>query len=41
MDTICAIGGGIAEEVFHGTGLDNNKILKKYLSDELYLLLNK
>ena len=40
-DTICAIGGGIAEELFGGTGLDDDKILKKYLSDELYLLMKK
>lgn len=41
MDTICAIGGGIAEELFHGTGLDNKTILKKYLTDELYKLCIK
>lgn len=40
-DTICAIGGGIAEELFHGTGLDDDRILKEYLSEELYQLLNK
>lgn len=39
MDTICAIGGGIAEELFGGTGLDNETILKKYLTKELYDLL--
>lgn len=41
MDTICAIGGGIAEELFGGTGLNDDEILKKFLDDELYLLLNK
>lgn len=42
MDTICAIGGGIAEELFGGTGLDNNNILKGYLTNELYqLCINK
>lgn len=41
MDTICAIGGGIAEELFGGTGLDNKAILKKYLTKELYELCMK
>lgn len=41
MDTICAIGGGIAEELFGGTGLNDDEILKKFLDDELYILLNK
>lgn len=41
MDTICAIGGGIAEELFGGTGLDNRAILKKYLTKELYELCMK
>lgn len=40
-DTIGAIGGGIAEEYYHGTGLDNDAILKKYLSDELYDIIYK
>jgi ADP-ribosylglycohydrolase len=35
-DTVACIGGGIAEELFGGTGLDNKAILKKYLSSELY-----
>ena len=38
-DTICAIGGGIAEELFGGTGFDNEKILKQYLPPELYNLV--
>lgn len=36
MDTLCAIGGGIAEEFYKGTGFDNEKLLKKYLDDYLY-----
>lgn len=39
MDTLCAIGGGIAEEFYHGTGLDEDRLLKKYLDDELYEIL--
>ena len=36
MDTLCAIGGGIAEEFYHGTGLDEDTLLKRYLGDDLY-----
>lgn len=36
MDTLCAIGGGIAEEFYHGTGFDEDKLLKKYLDQNLY-----
>lgn len=36
MDTLCAIGGGIAEEFYHGTGLDEDALLKRYLDDALY-----
>lgn len=36
VDTLCAIGGGIAEEFYHGTGLDNEKLLKEYLDEYLY-----
>ena len=36
IDTLCAIGGGIAEEFYHGTGLNENKLLKRYLDKELY-----
>lgn len=35
-DTLCAIGGGIAEEFYHGTGFDEEKLLKRYL--DKYLL---
>lgn len=35
-DTICCIGGGIAEELFGGTGFDNEKLLRKFLDDKLY-----
>ena len=38
MDTICAIGGGIVEELFGSTDLDNDTILKKYLTKDLYEL---
>lgn len=36
MNTLCAIGGGIAEEFYHGTGFDEDKLLKKYLDETLY-----
>lgn len=36
MDTLCAIGGGIAEEFYHGTGFDEERILKSYLDNDLY-----
>ncbi|MBD5081767.1 MAG: ADP-ribosylglycohydrolase family protein [Ruminococcaceae bacterium] len=39
MDTLCAIGGGIAEEFYHGTGFDDNKLLKEYLDEYLYGIL--
>lgn len=35
MDTLGAIGGGVAEEFFKGTGQANLKILERYLPDEL------
>lgn len=35
LDTVCAIGGGIAEEFYHGTGFDNEKLLKAYLTEDL------
>lgn len=36
VDTLCAIGGGIAEEFYHGTGLDEKGLLEKYLDEDLY-----
>lgn len=39
MDTICAIGGSIAEELFGGTGLNNQEILSRYLDDDLLKLV--
>ena len=36
MDTLCAIGGGIAEEFYKGTRFDNEKLLRRYLDDGLY-----
>ena len=39
MDTICAIGGGIAEEFYHGTGFDEGALLKKYLDKNLYKIV--
>lgn len=38
-DTLCAIGGGVAEEFYKGTGLKNEKILKHYLEKELQDIL--
>lgn len=35
-DTLCAISGGIAEEYYHGTGFDEDKLLKRYLDEKLY-----
>ncbi len=39
-DTLCAIGGGVAEEYYKGTGLDEQMLLKRYLTEELYQLIN-
>ena len=41
LDKVYFEGGGIAEELFGGTGLDNKAILKKYLTKELYELCMK
>lgn len=41
MDTLCAIGGGIAEEFYSGTGLNENELLKRYLDKELYRIVVK
>lgn len=35
MDTLCAIGGGIAEEFYKGTGFDNEQILNAYCDNFL------
>lgn len=40
-DTLCAIGGGIAEEYYKGTGLDDDSLLKRYLDDMLYCIVTK
>lgn len=40
MDTLCAIGGGIAEEFYGGTGLEEGKLLRRYLDKNLYELVN-
>lgn len=39
MDTLCAIGGGIAEEFYHGTGFDEGWLLKNYLDEDLYKIV--
>ena len=39
MDTLCAIGGGIAEEFYKGTGFDDDYLLKEYLDDTLYKIV--
>ena len=35
MDTICAIGGGVAEEFYKGTGFNNASLLSRYLDNYL------
>lgn len=40
-DTLCAIGGGIAEEFYHGTGFDEEKLLRKYLDGKLYKIVKE
>ena len=39
MDTLCAIGGGIAEEFYHGTGFDEEWLLRNYLDEDLYKIV--
>lgn len=39
MDTLCAIGGGIAEEFYHGTGFNEEWILGNYLDEDLYKIV--
>ena len=41
MDTLCAIGGGIAEEFYKETGFDNEYLLKEYLDDKLYRIVKE
>ncbi len=38
-DTLCAIGGGVAEEFYGTTGLDEEKILGRYLDENLLSVL--
>ena len=38
-DTLCSIGGGIAEEFYGGTGFDDEALLKRYLDDRLYRIV--
>lgn len=40
MDTLCAIGGTIAEDFYKTTGFDNTYLLKRYLPEDLYNDLN-
>ena len=35
-DTICCIGGGVAEEFYGGTGYDNDELLSRYLTEDLF-----
>lgn len=39
MDTLCAIGGGIAEEFYQGTGFDEEWLLRNYLDEYLYKIV--
>ena len=40
MDTLCAVGGGIAEEFYGCTGLDEDILLRRYLDKDLYEIVN-
>lgn len=40
-DTLCAIGGGIAEEYYKNTNLDDESILKTFLDRRLYKIWKK
>lgn len=40
MDTLCAIGGGIAEEFYKDIGFDADKLLRRYLEEDLYKIVN-
>lgn len=37
--TVDAIGRGIAEEFYHGTGFDEDTLLRRYLDDNLYRIV--
>lgn len=39
-DTLAAIGGGVAEEFYKGTGLENDKLLELYLDNRLLAIVN-
>ncbi len=39
-DTLCAIGGGVAEEFYGKTGFDDNKVVQDFLPRELVHILN-
>lgn len=41
MDTLYAIGGSVAEELFGGTGLDDRTLLERYLPEELLEIVYK
>ena len=40
MDTLCAIGGGVAEEFYGKTGFRDRKILEYYLDEDLLNILD-
>ena len=40
-DTLAAIGGGVAEEFYHGTVPREDELLKKYLPNDLYIIAKK
>lgn len=40
-DTICAIGGGIAEEYYKKTGIKNSSVLQNFLDRRLYNIWKK
>ena len=39
MDTLCAIGGGVAEEFYGGPGFENEKLLEYFLDEQLLGIL--
>lgn len=34
-DTLACIGGGVAEEFYHGTGMNDDELLERYLTEDL------